>query len=98
MKPESQEQINNLAAILKANPKVTLRIGGFTDNTGNNQADVALTLQRVDVVKEELVKLGVAANRLDAEGYGGANPVCAANDTPECKAQNRRVAILVTGK
>jgi len=98
MKPESQEQINNLAAILKTNPNVYLKLGGFTDNTGNNQADLALSLQRVDVIKEELVRAGVPANRLDAEGYGNANPVCAANDTPECKAQNRRVAILVTKK
>ena len=36
--------------------------------------------------------------RLEAEGYGAEHPVCAANDTDECKAQNRRIALRVTAK
>jgi K(+)-stimulated pyrophosphate-energized sodium pump len=49
-------------------------------------------------VVKELVALGVDAKRLAAEGYGPEYPVCAANDTDECKAQNRRIAVRVTAK
>ena len=45
-----------------------------------------------------LIEAGIAKERLEAEGYGPEFPVCAANDTPECKAQNRRIAVRVTAK
>jgi K(+)-stimulated pyrophosphate-energized sodium pump len=46
----------------------------------------------------ELIKLGVAESRLAAEGYGSQYPVCPANDTPECRAKNRRIDVRVTAK
>jgi outer membrane protein OmpA-like peptidoglycan-associated protein len=97
LKPESREQLQNMAAILKAYPTVTLKIGGYTDNTGNAVANKKLSQSRAEAAMTELVRLGVAQARLEAEGYGQEHPV-ASNKTEEGRAQNRRVAVRVTKK
>jgi len=97
LKPESQEQLKNIAEILKAYPKVTLKLGGYTDNTGDPQANLKLSQQRAETVMADLVKLGVDAGRLKAEGYGQEHPV-ADNSTEEGRAKNRRIDLRVTGK
>ncbi len=97
LKPESKEQLKNVVAIMKAFPKVKIKLGGYTDNKGNAEANVKLSADRAKNVMMELVKLGVAANRMTAEGYGDKNPV-ASNDTEEGRAQNRRISISVREK
>lgn len=91
-------QIKNIAAILKAYPKVQIKLGGYTDNTGPADVNQKLSQQRAEKVKADLAKAGITAQVTKAEGYGPEHPVCAANDTPECKAQNRRVSCRVTAK
>jgi hypothetical protein len=98
LKPNSQQQLSNLATILKAYPSIELKLGGYTDNSGDSVQNVALSQQRAESAKNELVKLGVDAKRLTAEGYGPQFPVCKANDAKDCKAQNRRIDIRVTKK
>jgi len=97
LKPESQEQLKNIAEILKAYPKVTLKLGGYTDNTGDPQSNLKLSQQRAETVMADLVKLGVDAGRLKAEGYGQEHPV-ADNGTEEGRAKNRRIDLRVTSK
>jgi outer membrane protein OmpA-like peptidoglycan-associated protein len=97
LKPESAEQLKNIAEILKAYPKVTIKLGGYTDNKGPADFNMKLSRDRADNVLAELVKLGIDAGRLKAEGYGEQYPV-ASNDTEEGRAQNRRIDIRVTGK
>jgi len=93
--PDSQEQLGNLAAMLKAYPTVHLKIGGYTDNTGDAAANMQLSQQRADTVRQSLISMGIAADRLEAQGYGSQYPV-ADNSTEEGRAQNRRIAVLVT--
>lgn len=97
LQPASAEQLHNVAAILKAFPKVHARIGGYTDNTGDAGANLKLSNDRAKNVMDELVTLGVAAPRLDSKGYGVEHPV-ASNATEEGRAKNRRISLRVTEK
>lgn len=94
----STAQLHDVTEILKAYPTVTLKIGVYSDNAGAAAANRKLTEERAQAVKKELVRLGIAASRLDAKGYGSEHPICAANDTEECRRKNRRVAAHVTAK
>ncbi|MFA9441680.1 OmpA family protein [Uliginosibacterium sp. sgz301328] len=95
--PGSEEQLKNIAAIMKAFPKVHLKLGGYTDNTGTPEGNLTLSDARARSVMDELVKLGVQADRLEAKGYGQEHPV-ASNDTEEGRAKNRRIDVNVTAK
>jgi K(+)-stimulated pyrophosphate-energized sodium pump len=97
LKPESAAQLANVAAILKAFPKVAAKVGGYTDNVGNASSNMKLSADRAKTVAGELVKLGIAADRLTSQGYGDKYPI-ADNDTPEGRAQNRRISLQVTAK
>ncbi len=97
LKPESQEQLKNVVEIMNVYPAVNVKLGGYTDNTGNANSNLKLSGDRAKSVVAELVKLGIPAARLDAEGYGQEHPV-ASNDTGEGRAQNRRISIRVTKK
>ena len=95
---KSKDQLANIGEILKAFPAVKLKLGGYTDNVGDPAANKKLSQQRADAVAAALVSAGIAKDRLEAEGYGAEHPECAANDTDECKAKNRRIAVSVRAK
>jgi K(+)-stimulated pyrophosphate-energized sodium pump len=97
LKPQSKEQLENVAEILKAYPAVAIKLGGYTDNTGDAAANLKLSSERAQSVKKSLADLGVDNARLESEGYGEEHPV-ASNDTEEGRAQNRRISIRVTKK
>jgi K(+)-stimulated pyrophosphate-energized sodium pump len=97
LKAGSEAQLTNIAEILKAFPNVNIKLGGYTDNTGDANANLKLSGERASTVKAELIKLGITDARLESEGYGQENPV-AANDTEEGRAANRRISIRVTKK
>jgi len=97
LQPSSQEQLGNIANILKAYPNVHLKIGGYTDNTGDATANMSLSAERAKNVTDALVSSGIDASRLNSEGYGDQHAV-ADNATEEGRAQNRRIAMRVTEK
>lgn len=97
LQASSQAQLQNVAAIMKAYPKVKIKLGGYTDNTGNPAANLKLSADRATTVMNELVKLGVEKGRLSAEGYGDQHPI-GDNKTEEGRQQNRRIAVRVTEK
>lgn len=97
LQPSSQEQLTNIAMILKAYPNVNAKIGGYTDNTGDPQANMTLSDARAKNVMNALVAQGVDASRLTSEGYGDQHPV-GDNSTEEGRAMNRRIALRVTQK
>lgn len=93
----SEAKLANVAAIMKAFPAVTIKIGGYTDNVGKPENNKGLSDARAKTVMAELVKLGVDAKRMTAEGYGQEHPV-ADNATEEGRAKNRRIDISVRTK
>ena len=93
----SMGQIQNVANILKSYPNVNLKLGGYTDNTGNAAANKTLSANRAASVMKALIEKGVDASRLSAEGYGIEHPI-ASNDTEEGRQLNRRVSARVTKK
>jgi outer membrane protein OmpA-like peptidoglycan-associated protein len=97
LQPASDEQLRNIAEIMKAYPNVKIKIGGYTDNTGDKAANQKLSADRANNVLAELEKLGVAPDRLEAQGYGEDHPV-ADNTTDEGKQKNRRISLRVTAK
>jgi outer membrane protein OmpA-like peptidoglycan-associated protein len=97
LRPESREQLRNVAEILKAYPTVKVKIGGYTDNTGDPTANVTLSQARATNVMNEIIAFGVPAGRITAEGFGQQFPV-ADNSTEAGRAQNRRIALRVTEK
>jgi outer membrane protein OmpA-like peptidoglycan-associated protein len=67
-----------------------VEIAGYTDNTGEQALNVALSQKRAEAVRQMLVKFGAEPEMLIAKGYGSADPV-ASNDTPEGRRRNRRI-------
>jgi OmpA-OmpF porin, OOP family len=90
----SAVEVSNLAAILNAYTGVKIIIEGYTDSSGDQAANVQLSLNRANAVKDSLVAQGISADRIAVEGYGSANPI-ASNDTPEGMASNRRIEVRV---
>ena len=97
LQPSSEEQLSNIAEILKAYPNVHMKLGGYTDNTGDPAANKVLSEARAKNVMDALVAKGVDTSRLESEGYGDQHPV-GDNSTEEGRAQNRRIALRVTQK
>lgn len=93
----SRAQLANLAALLTAFPHATLKFGGFTDDQGPAEANLLLSADRANAVRNALVAKGLAPSRVAAQGYGQTHPVVP-NATPAGQAQNRRVAMLLTSK
>ncbi len=91
---DSLETIQEIAIILKRYPSAKIKIAGYTDSSGSKEHNLKLSQERVESVKNELIRLGIHANRLIAIGYGDANPI-APNDSKENKAKNRRVEFIV---
>lgn len=95
LKAGYEVQLNNLAEILNAYPDLKVKLGGYTDNSGNEEGNQQLSNLRAQTAKLKLLELGIAADRVEAEGYGSQHPICEANDTDECKAKNRRIDVRV---
>lgn len=91
---KSNTALNNVVAVLKANPDYKVDINGYTDNQGDADKNRALSEARANAVQEYLVKKGIEANRLNAAGFGDENPI-ADNKTAAGRAKNRRVEMKV---
>lgn len=94
IKPESRAQLDEIAALLKADATLNLTVAGHTDNQGGLGYNLELSKRRADAVVAALTaQYGISAARLAAQGIGSTAPV-APNDTEEGRARNRRVELL----
>ena len=94
--PQSEQAMSDLANFLLENPSVKIHIVGHTDAVGSDEANQILSEGRANSVRNDLIKRGVAAERMTAEGKGEREFV-ADNDTEEGRQLNRRVEFVITG-
>jgi len=97
LKPDAKMKLAKLAGIIQAHPGLRLAIEGHTDNIGSDEANMKLSQQRADAVRDLLLQQGLAADTVTALGLGKADPV-ADNSTNEGRQKNRRVEIIVSGE
>jgi outer membrane protein OmpA-like peptidoglycan-associated protein len=94
IKPESFGVLKDIASVLKENPTVKIKIVGHTDSDGDDQANMDLSKKRSASVKMALVKeFGITEERIVTDGMGERQPVTN-NNSPEAKANNRRVEFI----
>ena len=93
--PESEIELQKITEFLTLHPRVSIEIGGHTDNFGNDAYNLKLSSDRAKAVYDYLISKGkIAANRLSYKGYGETRPV-ETNDTEEGRAKNRRTEFKV---
>jgi OOP family OmpA-OmpF porin len=100
LKDTAVTQLQNTVAILKAYPAVIVKLGGYTDNTGDSLANVKLSESRAKAVYNQMISKGLRASSFDAKAYEGYGPLfpVAENTTLEGRGQNRRISISVRAK
>src|SRR6478735_6505091 len=95
--PAARDQLDQVAEALKDQGEMKpIVVEGYTDSVGSDAANQKLSKDRAEAVRSYLVSKGVPSEKITAVGKGEANPV-ASNDTPEGRANNRRVEIVVSG-
>jgi len=91
LRPESMPVLKLVADAMATQPALKLRIEGHTDSSGDAAKNLDLSKRRAESVKNALATaFNIAAERLVAEGFGSTKPL-SSNDTPQGRANNRRV-------
>lgn len=90
----SEQTLEDLYFFLSENPDTRIRIIGHTDSVGSDEANQRLSEGRANAVRDDLIKRGIAADRLEAEGRGESEPIDT-NDTEEGRQNNRRVEMEI---
>lgn len=93
--PESEKQLDNLSEILKAFPGAKIKIGGYTDASGNAASNKKLSQDRADAAKAGLIKRGAGAQVTSAEGYGSQFAKYPATAGDADRAKDRHVSVSV---
>ena len=92
---KSEPLLDEIASVLKDNPTIHISIEGHTDSSGKYKSNIKLSQGRAKSVMQELIKRGIDKNRLTSAGFGPDKPIDT-NDTPEGRANNRRVELRIT--
>ena len=93
LKPESMGPINKIFKLMEKNPDINFSVEGHTDSDGDEATNQSLSEQRAKAVMDQLIKLGINADRLSYKGFGESKPLDI-NTTPEGRANNRRVEFV----
>jgi peptidoglycan-associated lipoprotein len=94
IRSDAQATLSRDAAYLGSHPEVKIVIGGYCDERGSNEYNLALGQNRADAAKNALVTAGVAASRIRVVSYGKEKPFCT-ESTEECWQQNRRAGFTL---
>jgi peptidoglycan-associated lipoprotein len=94
IRSDAQAVLSQDASYLVGHPDIRVVIGGYCDERGSNEYNLALGQNRADAAKNALVTAGVAANRIRVVSYGKEKPFCS-ESTEECWQQNRRAGFTL---
>ncbi len=94
IKPASFKYIDEMAEYLKLKTSMVIEISGHTDNVGKPEANLTLSQERANAVRNYLIKKGIAPDRIVAKGYGDTQPI-SSNDTDAGKQKNRRTEVRI---
>lgn len=96
LSPEARAVVERQAAFLLKHPDVQVVINGHTDNRGTREYNLALGARRAGAVKDQLVVLGVAPNRITTVSYGEERPAVVGSNE-QAWAKNRRAVTVIAG-
>jgi outer membrane protein OmpA-like peptidoglycan-associated protein len=94
LRPEGQKIIAGVVQEMKENPQLQAQLVGHADAIGSDQYNMGLSRRRAEAVRNAMVRMGIATNRITVDARGEREPV-ASNDTKQGRAQNRRVEITL---
>lgn len=95
--PGAMSTVDRLAQFMRDYPERSVRIEGHTDSVGSDAINQPLSERRAMAVRDALVARGIDSTRIQAVGYGAAQPV-ASNDTAAGRQQNRRIEVVISGE
>ncbi|MGB3398890.1 MAG: OmpA family protein, partial [Candidatus Deferrimicrobiaceae bacterium] len=91
---DANRNVNKLAGFLDKYPNRNVLIEGHTDSVGSDEYNLELSQKRSESVKDRLASFGIETGRITTVGYGEKYPAVS-NDTPEDRALNRRVEVII---
>ena len=94
--PGARERLAKVSGIVLAYPSLHVSIEGHTDSVGGDEYNQSLSERRAQAVRDYFVQQGIQSSTVEAHGFGKNEPI-ASNDTPEGRAQNRRVELVLSG-
>ncbi len=93
IKADSYDELNECARFLNNHPEIRVQINGHTDKQGDDEINIPLSKDRARVVKEYLSSKGVAASRMETDGYGSTQPIVTTG--PDDQLANRRMELYI---
>ena len=94
VRADAQTTLSHDASYLASHPNIKVVIGGYCDERGSDEYNLALGQNRADAAKTALVTAGVAAGRIRVISYGKEKPFCS-ESTEACWQQNRRAGFSI---
>jgi outer membrane protein OmpA-like peptidoglycan-associated protein len=93
--PTAEKRLNEVSEALLSSSESGIRVEGYTDSQGADEANMTLSQRRADAVRNYLVSRGYEPARIQAQGMGESQPV-ASNESAEGRANNRRVELVLS--
>ena len=98
IQPQNFGIMNKIVQGINTFRAAKIEVGGHTDSTGSNEINLGLSEQRAKSVAQFLTDVGhIPADKIVAEGFGAERPV-ATNATPEGRAENRRIEVVIVNE
>lgn len=97
LEPESYFELDRMIGVMNQYPTMAIEVQGHTDNVGSEEANLRLSQQRADTVRDYFIIKKIATERVKSAGFGESKPI-ASNATTEGQAKNRRVEFEIKRK